>query len=104
MTPAKTLTGRLAHAFIDSKLTVLVMLASLFFGLWSVMTTPREENPQISMPAAGVKVILPGADPAEVEAKAVRPLEAVINQIEGVDHVWSVSEDSSALITVQFKV
>ncbi len=104
MTPSKTLTGRLAAAFIDSKLTILVMIAALLFGLWSVMTTPREENPQITMPAAGVKVFLPGADPAEVEAKAVRPLESLINQIEGVDHVWSVSEDSQALVTVQFKV
>ncbi len=104
MTPSKTLTGRLAAAFIDSKLTILVMIAALMFGLWSVMTTPREENPQITMPAAGVKVFLPGADPSEVEAKAVRPLEALINQIEGVDHVWSVSEDSQALVTVQFKV
>ena len=104
MTPSKTLTGRMAAAFIDSKLTVLVMLAALAFGLWSVMTTPREENPQITMPAAGVRVFLPGADPDEVEAKAARPLEALINQIEGVDHVWSVSEDSQVTVTVQFKV
>ena len=104
MSPAKTLTGRMAAAFIDSKLTVLVMLAALVFGLWSVMTTPREENPQITMPAAGVRVFLPGADPEEVEAKAARSLEALINQIEGVDHVWSVSEDSQVTVTVQFKV
>ena len=104
MSPSKTLTGRMAAAFIDSKLTILVMLAALAFGLWSVMTTPREENPQITMPAAGVRVFLPGADPDEVEAKVARPLEALINQIEGVDHVWSVSEDSQVTVTVQFKV
>lgn len=104
MSPSKTMTGRMAAAFIDSKLTILVMLAALAFGLWSVMTTPREENPQITMPAAGVRVFLPGADPDEVEAKVARPLEALINQIEGVDHVWSVSEDSQVTVTVQFKV
>ena len=69
----------MAAAFIDSKLTILVMLAALAFGLWSVMTTPREENPQITMPAAGVRVFLPGADPDEVEAKVARPVEALIN-------------------------
>ena len=104
MSPSKTLTGRMAAAFIDSKLTILVMLAALAFGLWSVMTTPREENPQITMPAAGVRVFLPGADPDEVEAKVTRPVEALINQIEGVDHVWSVAEDSQVTVTVQFKV
>ena len=104
MDPSKTLTGRLAALFIDSKLTVLLMIAALAFGVWSVLTTPREENPQITMPAAGVMAVLPGADPAEVEAKVARPLEALINQIEGVDHVWSVSRDSAAILTVQFKV
>lgn len=104
MKPEHTLTGRLAAAFIDSKLTVLLMIAALVFGLWSVMTTPREENPQITMPAAVVKVLLPGAGPAEVEKKVVRPLEALINQIEGVDHVWSTSVDSGAAVVVQFKV
>ncbi|MDO5531472.1 efflux RND transporter permease subunit [Sutterella sp.] len=102
--PSHTITGRMAAAFIDSKLTVVLMLAALIFGIWAVMTTPREENPQISMPAAAVIAALPGAEPAEVEAKLVRPLEAIINQIPGVDHVWSTAQDSGAMVMVQFKV
>lgn len=73
MSPSKTLTGRMAAAFIDSKLTILVMLAALAFGLWSVMTTPREENPQITMPAAGVRVFfMKGTGPQRAEPPALK--------------------------------
>ena len=99
-----TITGRMAALFIDSKLTVIVMIAALLFGIWAILTTPREENPQITMPAAAVIAVMPGAEPAEVEAKVVRPLEAIINQVSGVDHVWATARDSGALVTVQFKV
>ena len=98
------ITGRMAALFIDSKLTVIVMIAALLFGIWAILTTPREENPQITMPAAAVIAVMPGAEPAEVEAKVVRPLEALINQVSGVDHVWATARDSGALVTVQFKV
>ena len=100
----RTLTGRMAALFIDSKLTVIVMIAALLFGIWAILTTPREENPQITMPAAAVIALLPGAEPAEIEAKVVRPLEGIINQVSGVDHVWATAKDSGALVTVQFKV
>lgn len=99
-----TLTGRMAGAFIDSKLTVVLMIAAMIFGIWAVMTTPREENPQITMPAAAVIAALPGAEPEEVEMKVVRPLETLINQITGVDHVWASVGDSGAVLMVQFKV
>lgn len=99
-----TITGRMAALFIDSKLTVIVMIAALLFGIWAILTTPREENPQITMPAAAVIAVMPGAEPAEVEAKVVRPLEAIITQVSGVDHVWATAKDSGALVTVQFKV
>ena len=71
------ITGRMAALFIDSKLTVIVMIAALLFGIWAILTTPREENPQITMPAAAVIAVMPGAEPAELEAKVVRPLEAL---------------------------
>lgn len=98
------LTGRLTALFIDSKLTLVLILAALIFGLYAVLTTPREENPQISMPAAVVQTLLPGASPEEVEEKLVRPLEALINQIPGVDHVTAIAADSAAVLTVQFEV
>jgi len=54
MNPRHTLTGQLAGGFIESKLTLVLMIAALIFGIWAVLSTPREENPQISMPAAAV--------------------------------------------------
>lgn len=104
MNPRHTLTGQLAGAFIESKLTLVLMIAALIFGIWAVLSTPREENPQISMPAAAVQAVLPGAEPDEMEAKVIRPLEAIINQIPGVDHYWSTAVDSAAVVVVQFKV
>ena len=104
MNPRHTLTGQLAGGFIESKLTLVLMIAALIFGIWAVLSTPREENPQISMPAAAVQAVLPGAEPDEMEAKVIRPLEAIINQIPGVDHYWSTAVDSAAVVVVQFKV
>mgnify|MGYP000104498246 CR=1 FL=1 len=104
MNPRHSLTGQLAGGFIESKLTLVLMIAALIFGIWAVLSTPREENPQISMPAAAVQAVLPGAEPDEMEAKVIRPLEAIINQIPGVDHYWSTAVDSAAVVVVQFKV
>lgn len=96
--------GRFAHWFVDSKITILVIIASLVAGIVAVLTTPREENPQITMPAAEVIVTLPGASPSEVEEQLVKPIERVINQIPGIDHVYSTAMDSAAVLTVQYKV
>ena len=93
--------GRFAHWFVDSKITILVIIASLVAGIVAVLTTPREENPQITMPAAEVIVTLPGASPSEVEEQLVKPIERVINQIPGIDHVYSTAMDSAAVLTVQ---
>jgi multidrug efflux pump subunit AcrB len=96
--------GRIAAAFVSSKLTTLFMLAALLVGALAVLTTPREENPQIDVPGATVQVLLPGSSPAEVEEQVVRPLEGIIKQINGVDHVYAAAVPSGALLTVQFKV
>jgi multidrug efflux pump subunit AcrB len=67
------LAGRIAHAFIDSKLTPLVVAASLALGALGLLATPREEEPQIRVPMVDVMVAWPGAEPAEVEARLVKP-------------------------------
>lgn len=104
MSKPLNLPGRFARWFVDSKLTILIIIASLAAGIIAVLTTPREENPQISMPAAEVIITLPGAKPAEIEDLIVKPAERVINQIPGVDHVFSTAMDSAAVISVQYKV
>jgi multidrug efflux pump subunit AcrB len=96
--------GRIAGRFLRSKLTPLVTLASLAVGLLAILATPREEEPQISVPMIDVMVALPGATPAETENLLVRPIERRMYEIPGVDHVYSTAGDGFALVTVRFLV
>lgn len=104
MRVAGHVTGKLSEFFVDSKLTSIVILGCIIFGLWAVLTTPREENPQITMPGALVQVVLPGASPSEVEQTVLKPLEAIVNQIPGVDHTEGAASDSLARLVVRYKV
>lgn len=96
--------GRIADFFITSKLTVLFVLASAIVGILATTLTPREENPQIIVPAAEIRVLLPGASAAEVDELVVRPLEGEVKQITGVDHVYATALNSMGVVMVQFKV
>lgn len=98
------ISGRIAQAFIRSKLTPLIALASLALGALGIMATPREEEPQISVPMIDVISALPGASPKEAENLLARPMEQRMLEIPGVDHVYSVSGDGYAMVTVRFKV
>jgi multidrug efflux pump subunit AcrB len=96
--------GRVARAFLTSKLTPLVTLASLAVGAIGLVATPREEEPQISVPMIDVIVAMPGAGPKEVENHLARPLERRMWELPGVDHVYAMSGDGYAVVTVRFKV
>jgi multidrug efflux pump subunit AcrB len=96
--------GRIAHAFIDSKLTPLLILASLGLGAMALVATPREEEPQIRVPMVDVMITWPGAEPAEVESRIVAPIERILWGVPAVEHIYSVSRPGQALITVRFKV
>jgi len=96
--------GRIARAFLDSKLTPLITIASLATGLLAMMATPREEEPQISVPMIDVFVAAPGLVPREVENLAVRGLERRMWEIPGVEHVYSMAGDGQAMVTVRFQV
>ncbi len=96
--------GRLAHAFLDSQLTPLLALTALLAGLFAVLVTPREEEPQIDVTMANVIVPFPGASAAQVEQLVSTPMEQVLGEIEGVDHLYSISRPGVAILTVQFEV
>ncbi|MBL8982634.1 MAG: efflux RND transporter permease subunit [Gemmatimonadetes bacterium] len=98
------ISGRLAKAFLQSRLTPLVALASLAVGLIGIIATPREEEPQISVPMIDVIAALPGAGPEEVESAIARPLERRMWELPGVEHVYTMSGDGFAMVTVRFKV
>ena len=98
------LAGRLARAFVDSKLTPLIVLFSLGLGALAVVVTPREEEPQIKVPMVDVFARLPGRSAVEAERQIVAPLERAFWSIPGLEYVYSTSSPGSALIVLRFRV
>ena len=98
------LAGRIAHAFIDSKLTPLIVVASVLLGAFAVLMLPREEEPQIRVPMMDVMVAMPGASAGEVEERATRPMEKLLWEVPGVEYLYSQSREGEALTIVRFKV
>ena len=96
--------GRLARTFQDHALTPLLALVALLLGLFAVLVTPREEEPQINVTMANVLIPFPGAGSADVQHMVARPAEQVLGQIAGVEHTYSVSRPGVAVLTVQFEV
>ena len=96
--------GRLAHAFLNSKLTPLFVVASLALGVLSVIVIPREEDPQILVPMLDIATAMPGASPAEVEERVTLPIERLVHQISGVEYVYSTSSPGMSLVIVRFLV
>ena len=96
--------GRLALAFQDNALTPLLALVALLLGLFAVLVTPREEEPQINVTMANVLIAFPGASSANVQNMVARPAEQVLGQIADIEHTYSVSRPGMAVLTVQFKV
>jgi multidrug efflux pump subunit AcrB len=98
------LAGRVAHAFIHSKLTPLILLASISMGVAAVVMLPREEEPQIIVPMIDVMVAMPGASAKEVETRVTRPMERLLWEIPGVEYVYSTSSPGMSLAIVRFYV
>ena len=98
------ISGKIANAFINSKLTILLMVALMIIGVYSSFLIPREEEPQIIVPMADVMIGYPGASPKEVENRVVKPLEKIISNIKGVEHIHSMAMNGQAMIIVQFYV
>jgi multidrug efflux pump subunit AcrB len=96
--------GKIANAFIRSKLTILLMVAGLLLGIYSIWMIPREEEPQIKVPMIDVFIGYPGATPKEVENRIAAPMEKIISNIRGVEHVYSTSMNGQAMLIVQFTV
>jgi multidrug efflux pump subunit AcrB len=96
--------GNIAKAFLQSKLTILLMMAFLMIGAYSTYLIPREEEPQIKVPMADIFIGYPGAEPKDVETKVAAPLEKMISNVKGVEYVYSTSMKGQAMLIVQFKV
>ncbi len=96
--------GSIASRFQDNALTPLLALAALLLGVFAVLVTPREEEPQIDVTLANVFVAFPGASTTEVENLVSIPMEQVLSEIDGVKHVYSVSRPGVGVLTIQFEV
>ncbi|MGL4992548.1 MAG: efflux RND transporter permease subunit [Bacteroidales bacterium] len=96
--------GRIASAFLQSKLSLLLMISFLLLGAFSIYMIPREEEPQIEVPVADIFIGMPGATPTEMENMVVAPLEKTLTNIQGVEHIYSTAMTDQAMLTVQFYV
>ncbi|MCP4042565.1 MAG: efflux RND transporter permease subunit, partial [Gammaproteobacteria bacterium] len=96
--------GSMTKAFINSPLSPLLFMAMLFMGAMGLMFTPRQEDPQISVPMVDIFVQYPGASAEQVSSLAIEPLERIMSEIPGVKHVYSASQRGQGIVTVQFIV
>ncbi len=103
-TKHKGLAYKIASLFVDSKLTPLLIIASLLLGMMAIWLTPREEEPQIVVPMVDVMIPFPGATPKEVEERVTTPAERYLWGVQDVEYIYSTSRPNGALITLRFKV
>ncbi len=96
--------GKIARAFIDSKLTPLIIVASILLGLAALYALPREEEPQIIVPMIDIFVQMPGASPKEVEERVTKPMEKLLWEIPGVEYIYSTSSPGVSMAVVRFYV
>jgi len=96
--------GRIAHIFIQSKLTPLAIGAALLLGAFSILQTPREEEPQIVVPMLDVFVRMPGASAQEVAQRATVPMEKLLRELPGVEYIYSISHPGLSMVIVRFYV
>ncbi len=96
--------GTIAKKFLHSQITPLLALVGLLLGFFAVLVTPREEEPQIAVTFANVFVAFPGATAKEIESLISTPGEQILSEIEGVKHIYSVSQPGRAVLTVEFEV
>ena len=100
----KGLAGKLAAAFIDNKLTGILVIVSFFLGFIAVMTTPKQEDPDIVVPMIDVIVQYPGATPPVVEKKVVEPIEHQLWQLKDIEYLYSAAGDGWGIVTARFYV
>ncbi len=97
-------TNRIVKIFLESNLSLILILLATVVGLAALGLTPREEDPQIVVPLADVYVNFPGHSAAEVEQLVATPLEKILYQIDGVEYVYSMSRENQAIITLRYYV
>src|SRR5512135_594663 len=96
--------GKIANSFIKSKLTPLIVIASIVLGIFAVIVTPREEEPQILVPMIDVFVTYPGASAQEVDERVTKPMSKFLSEIKGVEYIYTMSRPGASIAIVRFYV
>lgn len=96
--------GRMAAAFVDSKLTLIIIIASFLLGVMAVVMLPREEEPQIKVPMIDVMISMPGATPKEVKERVAIPMEKLLYELPGIKYIYSTSMRGKCLLVARFYV
>ncbi len=102
--PKRGIAGALTDAFITSPLTPLALLAAVLMGIVALVTLPREEEPQISVPMVDIHVEANGLRAEDAVKLVTEPLETIVKSIPGVEHVYSQTRDDGAMVTARFEV
>src|SRR4026207_2210343 len=97
-------TNKIVKSFLDSNLSLILILLATILGCAALWLTPREEDPQIVVPLADIYVNFPGRSAGEVDELVATPLERILYQIDGVEFVYSMSHEGQAIITVRYYV
>lgn len=97
-------TERLVGKLLSSKIPLLLLVLSILAGALALSYTPREEEPQIVVPMIDVVVAVPGVNAKQTQRLVTTPLEKLLSQIDGVEHVYSVSNNGQAVVTLRFFV
>ncbi|MEK6623716.1 MAG: efflux RND transporter permease subunit, partial [Bdellovibrionota bacterium] len=100
----KGFAGKLAEIFVQSKLTPVTIVVALLLGLGSVYLTPKEEEPQITVPMIDVMIPAPGMEAQDIEKNITEPVERALWGLDGVEYIYSMSRPHGSLVTVRFKV
>ncbi len=98
------LSGRLTRATISSPLTPLFLMAAIAVGLLALLSIPREEEPQISVPMVDIQVMAPGLSAADATELVGIPLETIVKSVDGVEHVYTQAQDDGVMVTARFLV
>jgi len=98
------ISGRIAKIFFTAEITPLLAIVLVLMGMFAILVTPKEEDPQIDVTFANVFIAYPGASAQEVESLVASPAENVLSEIQGIDHIYSSSMPGMAILSIQFKV
>ena len=100
----KDIAGKLGQGFLRNPLTAILGVVILILGWIALSTMPREEDPQIAISGGGVIVAMPGATPLEVENIISKPLEKKLREVQGIEHVYSISQNNVGIVNVMYYI